>query len=283
MELVISNAIDFLGEHKDYLLKRESVSQLILFNAMAKAKEENQDSYLFGKIVNGDDALIVFCNILPYKLLIYSEEKEVKEDAMELLARYILEHNIEINGVNSNSIYTTAFIEQYRKLTNVEFKQILAMDIMELRELSSVDLTKGHSRLANAKDRDLMAQWESEFAFEALGEVIDPNRILEKVERQIEHQVFYLFENEENEIVSMAAPARKLIHGTCINYVYTPKKYRGRNYAMTNMYHLCNQLLKDGNQFVTLFVDKTNPISNRVYKKIGFQIIEDCYDYSIIK
>lgn len=30
-----------------------------------------------------------------------------------------------------------------------------------------------------------------------------------------------------------------------------------------------------------MFVDKKNPISNRVYEKIGFKVMENCYDYRL--
>ncbi len=79
----------------------------------------------------------------------------------------------------------------------------------------------------------------------------------------------------------MAAATRQLISGVCINYVYTPKQYRGKGYAAANMYYLSKEMLDKGNRFCTLFVDKKNPVSNRVYKKIGYEILEDQYDYRL--
>lgn len=37
-----------------------------------------------------------------------------------------------------------------------------------------------------------------------------------------------------------------------------------------------------GKSYVTLFVDKKNPISNRVYRKIGFDVLEDAGDYRVV-
>lgn len=37
--------------------------------------------------------------------------------------------------------------------------------------------------------------------------------------------------------------------------------------------------MTNGYSYATLYVDKTNPISNRVYRKVGFEIVEEAYDY----
>lgn len=44
----------------------------------------------------------------------------------------------------------------------------------------------------------------------------------------------------------------------------------------------CRDLLASGKAYVTLFVDKKNPISNRVYRKIGFDVLEDASDYRLV-
>ena len=42
------------------------------------------------------------------------------------------------------------------------------------------------------------------------------------------------------------------------------------------------KLEPDGNTF-TLFVDKQNPISNKLYRDLGFYVVEDNFDVRIIK
>ncbi|HWT76841.1 MAG TPA: GNAT family N-acetyltransferase, partial [Mobilitalea sp.] len=75
---------------------------------------------------------------------------------------------------------------------------------------------------------------------------------------------------------------RQLIHGIAINYVYTPEEFRGKGYAAANIYYMCKNYLENGNDFCSLFVDKKNPLSARSYEKIGFQFLEDNYEYAIL-
>lgn len=44
---------------------------------------------------------------------------------------------------------------------------------------------------------------------------------------------------------------------------------------------LCRELLARGKDYCTLFVNRENPISNRVYRKTGFQVLEDCWEYRL--
>lgn len=67
-----------------------------------------------------------------------------------------------------------------------------------------------------------------------------------------------------------------------ISAVYTFNQYRGRGYAKMMINFVCESALKDC-RFISLFVDKNNLISNKVYIDNGFVPITDMYDYKIIK
>lgn len=80
---------------------------------------------------------------------------------------------------------------------------------------------------------------------------------------------------------SRASLSRECPHGSSVNFVYTPPEKRGKAYAQTNAANLCRMILASGKGFCTLFVDKANPVSNRVYCKIGFRAVEECCDYRV--
>lgn len=54
----------------------------------------------------------------------------------------------------------------------------------------------------------------------------------------------------------------------------------GKGYAKAMMYLITKELIKEV-KYLTLFVDKANPISNKVYKDVGFNILTNNYDYRI--
>jgi hypothetical protein len=204
------------------------------------------------------------------------------KDAVITLADYIVDHNIYIKGLNANKNICDLFLPRFQELKQCDYWQHLAMDIMELKQLNYVTLAEGVSRKADLSEKELIARWIVDFAKDALDDDLKYEDQLLKAERMIHAGILQVYEIPGYGLVSMAAASRQLVNGVCINYVFTPKEYRGKGYAVSNMYVLSKEMLDKGNRFCTLFVDKKNPISNRVYKKIGYQIIENQYDYKIV-
>ena len=60
-----------------------------------------------------------------------------------------------------------------------------------------------------------------------------------------------------------------------IGLVYTPREYRGRGYASNAVGELTRRLLGSDRKFCTLFTDKSNPTSNSIYVKIGYEPVAD--------
>jgi len=70
--------------------------------------------------------------------------------------------------------------------------------------------------------------------------------------------------------VSQAIHTRNTRKGAVINGVHTPPHYRCKGYAASVVAELSQFLLKRGNKFTCLFADAENPVSCRIYKKIGY-------------
>ncbi len=70
--------------------------------------------------------------------------------------------------------------------------------------------------------------------------------------------------------VAMARRARPLLGGWSIGSVYTPAHLRGRGYGGAVVHALSVRLLAEGARYVALYTDLANPISNRLYARIGF-------------
>jgi RimJ/RimL family protein N-acetyltransferase len=67
-------------------------------------------------------------------------------------------------------------------------------------------------------------------------------------------------------------------NGARVGYVYTPPDLRGRGYATAATAALSRQLLDSGRRFCVLFTDLANPISNRIYARLGYVPVCDVVD-----
>lgn len=281
MKVVSYNTVGrFLEENSPILLEREAVSQLILFNALTNQHSETNADLFFGRVEDDlGQAVLLFANVRPYNLVIHAANSSGIPAAAQTLSDYIIHLGIEIKGINANETICNAFTAEYGiKIPGYGFQEKLAMDIMELKRLKEINLVKGKTRYANMAEMERIAEWIMEFNADALEETVLYEDQIPKAIKIIESKRLYVFEKPDGEIVSMAAAAKQLTHGICINYVYTPLKFRNKGYAAANMYYLSKEMLEKGNQFCSLFVDKKNPVSNQVYKKIGYEILEDHYD-----
>lgn len=273
---------DFLNENLEILLKEESINQLLIFNTINKKDLPTDENLHVGKVLNDNNELsLIYVINNPYNLLIYSTNKTVNIDAVKTLAEYLVSNNIKIKGINANKAVCDIFVKHYKNLTKCNFIEYLAMDIMEISTLNNIKLPKGTFRQATLNDLSLLSKWNLKFALEATNEILDFDSITEKMKNRIEQGIVYLFEDENGHPVSTAIASRQLKNSVCISLVYTDEPFRRKGYGSAVVYNLTKVFLEKGNKFCSLFVDKYNPISNSVYRKLGYEVIDNNYDYRI--
>jgi len=126
--------------------------------------------------------------------------------------------------------------------------QVITRDaVFELRIVLPSAPVPGQARLATPMDAAMLQGWVEAFNTEALpaGWPKDPNAG-----------------------TRMAASGRTWIW---IAYVFTPRQHRGHGYASGVVAHASSLALASGAQGCTLFTDLLNPVSNRVYERIGYR------------
>lgn len=276
-----TNARTFLDDYEALLLEHETASQLVYYLA-CRFSQTQENTTVFGAVTLEQDTFLLFCNLIPHNLVIYTVKQENAPLAAGALADHYGNRRINIGGVIAELTICQSFIENYKKHMNGSFKEIAGIDIMELRSLNEIKPAEGFYRLALPEDVKLVTEWMIEFQMEALTSEMDYEAALQKAESQIREEKIHFYEDNEHRIVSMAIAARKLAHGTTITYIYTPEEYRGKGYAPANIYNLSKELLEGDNEFCSLFVDKKNPLSARAYEKIGYRIIGECYEYKAL-
>ena len=84
----------------------------------------------------------------------------------------------------------------------------------------------------------------------------------------------YVWEHEGRP-VSIAAYAGPTPNGIRVSHVYTPPELRGRGYASAVTAALTQHLLDTGYRYCFLYTDLSNPTSNSIYQKIGYQPVAD--------
>jgi predicted GNAT family acetyltransferase len=139
---------------------------------------------------------------------------------------------------------------------------------------------KGTWRIADERDRGLIADWLVAFQVEAVPHAppfADPDAVagrwIERVSR-----IGYVWE-DEGEVVSLVGAGGETPNGIRIGPVYTPPDRRGNGYASSLTAAASQDQLDRGRRFVFLFTDLSNPTSNKIYQAIGYRPVCDVDQY----
>jgi predicted GNAT family acetyltransferase len=135
----------------------------------------------------------------------------------------------------------------------------------------------GQLRLATRADIELVVDWLSAFAGETRSGA-PSGRIF--AENHVNNRSFFIWE-DEGEPRTSAVYAGKTPNGVRIGFVYTPPEHRGRGYASSCVAAVSRKALDSGNRFCCLYTDLSNPTSNNIYQRLGYEAVCDVSDYEI--
>jgi predicted GNAT family acetyltransferase len=99
----------------------------------------------------------------------------------------------------------------------------------------------------------------------------NPEEVEKRIRRNIEGNRQFLW-TDGTQIRAIAGYAESLEDaGARIGLVYTPPELRGRGYGTAITGSIAQLLLDQGQAWVSLFADNANPVSNRIYQRLGFR------------
>lgn len=275
------NNLDFKVEFKDYLTKYETQMQLFFRNLINDNETLNQNQ-IRGGVYLDNKLCLIFLNAYPFNILLFEVTKDqnlIAESIRELLS-YIKTQNISFRGCQCNKRLSEVFFKEVKAKFNLDMEVVHSMDIMKLTNVLFTKTT-GTIKLATMENLEFIKKVYLQFSKEALNEHLSDEEINNTAINKINSQGVYLYYNQENEVTSCVNVSKVLPNGYTLNLVYTDLSMRNKGYAKNMISLICQELLKSAN-YVTLFVDKQNPISNRVYLDIGFNYLTENYDCRLI-
>jgi predicted GNAT family acetyltransferase len=141
--------------------------------------------------------------------------------------------------------------------------------VFELREVLAVPAAAGFARVAEPEDALLLQEWMDAFLEEALpaGFPKDPRAGA----RLAGNGRTWLWCAPGGEPTSVATNHRRIAGWWAFGYVYTPPAHRGHGWATSLVAHASTWALGSGAIGCTLFTDLANPVSNRIYERIGYR------------
>lgn len=229
----------------------------------------------FATIEQGSDIVGCAFRTPPYKVGL----TRMPSDAAPLLARHVAEVYDELPAVLGPDAVARAFGDAWSRLKGVRAIPGARQRIHVLKRVAPPSrMAPGEMRRAGPADIPLVARWLDAFLRETgLGDPGDP---MERARRlcggEGGNRLLALW--EAGEPVSMAGFPAHTRHGVRIGYVYTPEACRRRGYATTLVAELSSHALELGFGHCVLYTDLANPVSNRIYRSVGYRPLQDVMD-----
>jgi len=188
------------------------------------------------------------------------------------LAQAIADRGATLTAVNGPVADAAAVAAAWRTVTGITGRTRQRQRLYRLGELTPPEpAPPGAARIASAADAaGVVGPWFSAFTAE-IGEPREANDVA--ADRVDSGQVM-LWE-VGGEPVSMAAHTDVLAGVARVGAVFTPPDRRGRGYAAAVTAAVSKLALARGAGSVILFTDLANPTSNALYRRIGYEPVED--------
>lgn len=135
----------------------------------------------------------------------------------------------------------------------------------------------GRRRMATASDLRFLPEWLMSFAVESMTIAMTQEQAEKHAANRLADGAIQIW--EDGAAVSMLMIIRPTKTGCMVGYVYTPPALRGRGYASALVAEATQEQLDRGKAFVALFTDEANPTSNKIYRALGYEQIEEFAHY----
>lgn len=186
-----------------------------------------------------------------------------------------------LSGVRGTPATAMAFNQAWHAVRGVLISESSRDVLYRLGELTGPNGVAGEWRTATTGDAETVVRWLNEFFIEAFGEPsnVEASRVmLTSIADAGDHVLLWVVDGEP---VSMARVRAAVAGASRIGPVYTPPGHRGHGYAAAVTAAAARFARRGGASEVVLFADTDNPVSNRVYQRIGFEAVAEDVRYTL--
>src|SRR5215472_14018534 len=188
-------------------------------------------------------------------------------DSAEELARELADRGVGLSAVNGREADATALAVAWRAVTGIDGRTLQRQRLYQLGALVPRD---GAARIATAADATVIRRWLAAFAAETGAPEAAGALVTDRLDRgQL------LFWELGGEPVSLAGHTDVIAGVARVGPVYTPPDLRGRGYASGVTAAASELAISRGARSVILFADLANPTSNSLYRRLGYEPVED--------
>lgn len=200
----------------------------------------------------------------------------IHEDAIEGAASALADSGVSLDEAKAPRGEAEAFAKIWSTRTGTSVQVRGSRWLYQLTTLVEPRRVQGEFRMATRQDIELLADWWVAFLSESMPSEPRESDPTAAVGQLLEEGSAFGIWCVSGEPVAMALARLPEASMSRIGYVYTPPTMRGHGYGSAVTAAMSRWLREVGTRHVVLYADTANPVSNRIYQRMGYrQVLEE--------
>ena len=271
-----ASAAEYLDVAGPALRRKPVINQLVIGVAQQVARDPARygaDNYFFS-VEDGGEIIGAALQTAPWPVQVSA----TSPDAARELARAFAAMPDAVAAVGGPDDAPGAFAAEYATLRGVTHRLVDSMGTFELTAVTPLRPAAGTRAIAGPEHTAVVHAWLDAFHTETVPH--DPPVRADAGERAVATGRAHVWLDEHGTPVAYAFNNRDIDGWASVGPVYTPPQARGRGYATSLVASLSQYLLDQGRPGCTLFTNLANPISNKIYERIGYRRVGSASRYA---
>jgi predicted GNAT family acetyltransferase len=201
---------------------------------------------------------------------------ESSTEALNLMAAGLKSRSLV--GVVAPARTSEAFSKLWSARQGLNYKLGMDQSIFQLSQVERPLLPQGRIKKCTVAEEDLITRWMIDFYSESMPYEHHKTEVLRDVVLE-KLSLGNVFVWQVDVPTCMSIISGETPNGMRVGYVYTPQKFRKRGYATALVAEQSQYILDQGKKFCFLYTDRSNPTSNGIYQKIGYQMVAHSQHY----
>ena len=267
-----NNPRDFLKKCGSYLAENEAEHNLILslcYNIEQRLKKGERAEICCSALFDDENFILAAVQTPPHNLVL----SKASAPEIEKLAETLANNNFKFPGIVGPSDVASAFTNKWVQLTGQQPVEYMDQIIYMLKKVLFPPPVPGEFRAAKPEEAKQVAEWFSAFAKDALpkAEQGDAASALKKAEEVTKAGRMFVWAVKGKPVAQVSVSGTDSV--ARISAVYTPPEQRGNGYASALVAQVSQHQLDQGKKMCCLYADARNPVSNSIYRKIGYEFV----------
>lgn len=253
-------------------LSAQPVLNNVFVGVAGRIRKDLRKDLVRAGVFDGADLVLGALRTPPHRLNLAHQGRGVA--GIDALVRHLVDAEIAVPGVVGEEALAEAFVKRWclatGQVAESRPRHGRMQNLYEVVRVVPPANVPGAIRLTRAAERDLIVRWEMGFAVDAGLPAVEreADYIARFVDEGLADRSFFVWEVDGAPVATARLrPVGEI--GARVSGVYTPDDQRGHGYASALTAALSQRVLASG-RWCCLFADADNPLTNRIYQRIGY-------------